>query len=45
MLFELRYQTDPQSFETHLFAERKLATNFPCESEQRVMVKRNLQKS
>ena len=45
MLFELRYQIDPQSFETRLFAERKLATNFPCESEQRVKMKRNLHKS
>ena len=42
MLFELRYQTEPKSFETSVFAERKLATNFPCESEQKVKMKRNL---
>ena len=33
MLFELRYETDPQSFETRPFAERKLATKFAYESE------------
>ena len=27
------------------FAERKLATNFPCKSDERVKVKQNLHKS
>ena len=45
LLFELRYQTKPKSFETSVFAKRKLATNFPGESEQRDKVKQNLYKS
>ena len=31
MLFMLHYQKGPQSFETRLFIERKLATNFRCD--------------
>ena len=30
-----------KSFETRVFVERKLTTNFPCESEQKVKAKQN----